>query len=475
MPEPSATPENDEVLIVDAGGDRLALLATEVQEIIRPPVLTRVPHSPPNLLGVANLRGLVLPVVSLAGLLGSKPQAETRSTRVVVVNGLSPVGLLVDAVTSLTRTSEGRRIELGELLGQAFRTSARLERKVLEPESDAGTQDEAIANERVFLAFAVAGQEYALPIAEVVSIATTPDAMASLPRTDAAMLGVAELDGALVPLVSARLLLGFTRQDGPGRASRIVLTRLGEGIVGLVVDGMREIIRVTPEMLDPVPPVLTRGKGEAQVEAICRLDNGNRLISILASEKLFDPETVARVLAQSELGTQQMSRVETETEAATQQFIVFRLGEESYGLPIGSIDEIVRCPENFTRVPRAPKFVKGLMSLRGKALAVIDQRQRFSVPGKGGDANQRIIVVTFDSLQAGFLVDSVSEVLTLSAADLSPAPELGSDTSQVIDRVATIKRDGHMILLVDPKALLDRAERDLIGALGKTAEAAKKP
>lgn len=86
-------------------------------------------------------------------------------------------------------------------------------------------------------------------------------------------------------------------------------------------------MRVTPEMLDQVPPVLTRAKGEAQVEAICRLDDGNRLISILASGKLFDPETVARVLAQAELGAQQMSRTETGGEV-TQQFIVFRLGDE---------------------------------------------------------------------------------------------------------------------------------------------------
>jgi purine-binding chemotaxis protein CheW len=406
-------------------------------------------------------------------LLGSEPQAETRSTRVVVVNGKSPVGLLVDAVSALTKTSEGKRIDLTELLGQTFGTVARMERKVIELDGNSEEHDEKVADEQVFLAFDVAGQEYALPIAEVVSIAATPDVVASLPHTDAAMRGVAELEGALVPLVSARVLLGFENQGGSGDASRIVLTRLGNGVVGLVVDGMREIIRATPEMLDPVPPVLMRARGEAQVEAICRLDNGNRLISILASGKLFDPETVARVLAQAERGAQQMSSTETGGEAA-QQFIVFRLGDESYGLPIGSIDEIVRCPENLTRLPRAPKFVKGLMSLRGKALPVLDQRQRFSILGKGEGAKQRVIVVTIDSLQAGFLVDSVSEVLTLSASELRPAPELGSDASRVIDRVATIERGGHMILLVDPKALLDRAERDLVGAVGKSAGAVKK-
>jgi purine-binding chemotaxis protein CheW len=115
------------------------------------------------------------------------------------------------------------------------------------------------------------------------------------------------------------------------------------------------------------------------------------------------------------------------------------------------------------------------MSLRGKALPVIDQRQRFTVPGSAAGAKQRVIVVTIDAIRAGFLVDSVSEVLTISEESLSLAPEFSSDTARVIDRVATIERDGRMILLVDPKVLLDRAERDLLEQLGRDSEAADKP
>ncbi len=253
-----------------------------------------------------------------------------------------------------------------------------------------------------------------------------------------------------------------------------MLARLGESVVGLVVDAMKEIVRATPEQLDTVPPVLTRARGEAQVEAICRLDDGSRLISILSTAKLFDPETMTRVLAQAELGAHQMPSGDMAAEAV-QQFIVFQLGEESYGLPISAVDEIVRSPDTFTRIPKAPKFIRGLMSLRGKSLPVIDQRQRFTVPGSATAAKQRVIVVTIDAIRAGFLVDSVSEVLTISEESLSPAPEFASDTARVIDRVATIERDGRMILLVDPKVLLDRAERDVLQQLGRDAEAADKP
>src|SRR4029079_17596853 len=193
--------------------------------------------------------------------------------------------------------------------------------------------------------------------------------------------------GSLIPLVSARVLLGFKDSRNSTQAERIVITRLGDHPIGLLVDSMRDIVRVAPDELDDVPPVLTRAKGEAQVEAICRLEAGRRLISILSPSKLFDAGTVACVTAEADQGAQQIatetpaqaaetltrSQTAAETPAqAAEQFLVFQMDQESYGIPIGSIDEVVRCPDNLTRVPRAPAFVKWLMNLRGTAIAVRD-------------------------------------------------------------------------------------------------------
>ncbi len=110
------------------------------------------------------------------------------------------------------------------------------------------------------------------------------------------------------------------------------------------------------------------------------------------------------------------------------------------------------------------------MKLRGKAIPVIDQRQRFAISGDEDSARRRIVIVTIDGLQAGFLVDSVSEILSVDERDLSPAPKFDADSTKVIDRVALIERGGHMVLLVDPKALLDRAERDVLASLNDTGE-----
>ncbi|HET6388545.1 chemotaxis protein CheW [Hyphomicrobium sp.] len=460
------------VLVFEAAGERFALPLNSIVEIVRPGAITRVPHSPPELLGVANFRGTVAPVVSANVLLGKERSATSAASRIIMIRRKSMVGLLVDKVATASRSSDVSLLDVDALLAANFQLHAPRDRQfVARGTSPAQAEDEA-QNELVFVSFTIARQEFALGIDRIAGVTLLPSAIARLPRTDQAMLGAAEVDGALVPLVSLHFLLGFPPSELDQKTSRVILVQLGEALVGVVVDGVREIVRIAPDALDPVPPVLTRAKGEAQIEAICRLGRGRRLISILNPAKLFDSETVDRVLAAAERGSTPMKSGE-EKLAVGEQFVVFQLSDEYYGLPIEAVDEVVRCPENLTRVPVAPPFVKGLMNLRGKAVPVIDQRQRFAVETSSQNGSyRRVIVVTVDGLKAGFLVDKVSEVLTVPADELEPAPELATQTGNAIDRVAMIEREGHMILLVDPKALLDRAEREFLESITNVSEAA---
>jgi purine-binding chemotaxis protein CheW len=78
------------VLIFRSGTERLSLAAHEVVEVVRPPRIARVPHAPPGVCGVANLRGAVLPILSLAILLGRTQSPATGTTRVLVLNSGTP-------------------------------------------------------------------------------------------------------------------------------------------------------------------------------------------------------------------------------------------------------------------------------------------------------------------------------------------------------------------------------------------------
>ncbi len=462
------------------GDARLAVAADEVAEVLRRPRLTRVPHAPAGLAGVTNLRGAVAPVVSLARLLG-KPETHSADARVILLDRSPPVAFLVDEVTALSAAGaewdgatlaagelflddDGprRAIDLNALLDKAFAARGGVVRG-----RSATTQTEARTPVREIglMAFELAGQDYALPLEQVREVMAMPAGVAAMPRTDAAMIGAVALRGAVLPLVSARALLGLAERRLRGD-ERVVVTLIGDAAIGLVVDRLSAILRADESAIGPVPAVLNRGRGEARIEGLYRRPDGRGLVSILNPERLFEDESVAHILAD---GRQKGDAAMTETmTAAGEQFVIFRLGEEEYGLPIAAVDEIVRLPDSLTRVPHAPGFVEGVMNLRGRVVPVIDQRARFQVDGEAGPSRRRVIVTRIGELQAGFKVDSVSEVLELSAEQLRPTPELAGEDGGVFDRIASLAVGGRMILLVDPKALLDRAEADLLAAMSAT-------
>ncbi len=474
-----ASAQTDQRLTVRAGRARVAMAASGVAEIIRAPRITRMPHGPPGLIGVTHLRGAVLPVVSLSQLLGG--MEATDATRVVVLRRDQPIGLAVDAVEALKTMEVGQAApEYGRLLLDdedgarwfdldaalderfaAFRTA----RRAPEREAARAVADVAVAD-LAFLGFTLAGQDYALPLDAVAEVMTAPKAIAALPHTEDVLLGVFELRGVVLPAVSLRALLGLVERRLQGD-ERIVVVRIGGHRLALLVDQVSVILRAARSAVGPAPSLFNRGAGEARIDSVLRLPDGRGLVSILSPERILADDRVSQLLAEA-TDNKEMAMVSTMSSAARERFLVIHLGEERYGLPIAAVDEVVRLPETLTRLPRAPAYVKGVMNLRGSVIPVIDQRQRFSVLGAKAASAERVVVVTLGRLQAGFAVDAVSRILEIDADDLMPAPELSDGGQRLFDRAARVEREGDVILLIDPKALLDRAEADLLRDL--TAE-----
>lgn len=466
-------------LTVRAAGARMSLPAQAVAEVIKRPRLTRVPHAPPGLLGVAHLRGAVLPVVSLGRILGLD---GGDGDRVVVLRRDPPVGLVVDGVEALSfadddkaeagddrlRLSRGDGtpwLDLGEALDATF-AADRGRRRTAAIGLDAARPalERSGEPDLVFLGFALAGQGYGLPLDAVVEVAAVPKAIAELPRTEAVLLGVCDYRGQILPVLSARGLLGLAG-DALDARGRLVVVRIGGERVGLVVDEVNAIVRAAPERLGKAPSLFNRGGGEARIDTVLRLADGRGVLAILTPDRLLADARVAQWMA---LGShsKEAEMAETRQAATRERFVILRLGDERYGLPIAAVDEVVRAPDQLTRLPKAPAYVRGVMNLRGKTLPVIDQRLRFSAPGEA-TANGRVVVVTVEGLQAGFAVDGASEILEVGADELLPAPELSGDQARLFDRA--VERGGEVILLVDPKTLLAVAEADLLRDLTRAS------
>ncbi len=319
------------------------------------------------------------------------------------------------------------------------------------------------------VSFELGTQEYALPLDRVREIIPLPEHISQVPRPESAVLGVVTLHDRLLPLVSLRALLGLPEARETRDGGKVLVVSMGHGAVGVVADRTREVLRVDARLVDPAPALLTRGAGEAEIASICRLDHGKRLVAVLSPDRLFRSELVKRVLSEQTAEAGASDAGTNRDEMADEQFIVFRLGDQEYGLPIAAVDEIARPPERITRLPKAPAFIDGVMNLRGGVVPIVDLRRRFELPSEEPQATRRILVVAVRGGRTGFMVDGVSEVLKLSPDAITPAPDVASEQMRLIGRVANLDAQGRMILLIDPTRLLDNVEADVLDTFDRTA------
>lgn len=458
----SSTAETDERrLLFQVGEQCHEIDARRVLEVVRVPSITRVPNGPAALAGIANLRGRPLPVLSMRRMLDCGPDAHRGDGRIIVYDHGGAVGLLVDDVLRLSADHTSVPLNgLGDLLDAAFKAARR---KPVDRSTTAAAAGEEQSTKTLMalLSFRVAGQLYGLPLKDIREVGLIPSETAAIPNATSALIGLVQLRQGVLPLVSLAALLGIGHSVNKG-GYMIVVEHESERI-GLAVDEVDVIRRLPEHAIDVVPAVLQRGHGDGQISAIGRTADNGLLISILSPDKLFGHHAITQAIEHN-AGAQSVEAMPG-THDAIEQFLIFQLGDEAYGLPIAEVDEVIRVPGEVTRMPGAPGFVMGVINLRGKAIPLIDQRTRFATSAAPETTKARAIILTLGSLQAGFVVDGVSEVKAVSSAALSVAPEFSSDETDVFDRIVHIESDDRLILLIDPQALLTRAERDIVAAI----------
>jgi purine-binding chemotaxis protein CheW len=138
------------------------------------------------------------------------------------------------------------------------------------------------------------------------------------------------------------------------------------------------------------------------------------------------------------------------------QVVGFRIGNETYGVRIGSVREIVRVPE-ITTVPNAPEAIEGVINLRGKIIPVMDLRKRFGSAGLQPDKKNRILVVELENRLLGLIVSSASEVLKIPPSEIEPPGTVFAEgESSYVTGVGKLK--GRLIILLDIARLLRQPE-----------------
>ena len=142
---------------------------------------------------------------------------------------------------------------------------------------------------------------------------------------------------------------------------------------------------------------------------------------------------------------------------ASLQCLLFLLGEEAFALEISSVREIIQ-QGHMTPVPLMPNFVRGVINLRGAVVPVIDLHARFGRPA--ATLGKKTCIVIFDSLRGGervelgLLVDAVSEVVDIPAAEIEPPPNFGGSVRRDFIR-GMGKLGPRFVVILDPDKAFD--------------------
>lgn len=474
-----------------AGDEVFAVDMNPVQEIIRVPDVVKVPLAPHTLEGLANLRGKVLPIISLRRIFGFAECEYNDSTRAIVIDLGQPLGFVVDRVASVVGVESGKIegvesirstvntellsglikdvgghavimvLDFAKLIAREFAeiaTVAKNSDMTSGPVTGNEIDEDETNDELQLVSFEVAGQEYAMDIADVQEIVQIPEEIIHVPHSESHVMGIMTLRNRLLPLVNLRRMFDLPNRENDDH-SRIVVVSLGSASVGVVMDSVNEVLRVAKANVDAMPGLLARNGDLADITEICRLNNGKRLVSIISAENLFRhsavKEALTTVATLHDDNNRENADLDDERIDDDEQVVVFRLDKEEFGVPIDSVQEIVRVPEQLTNVPKAPSFVEGVINLRGSVLPVIDLRRRLGMSTIERSDRQRVVVFLISGMRTGFIVDSVAEVLKIHKSAIEPAPHLSSEQAKLVSRMANLEKQQRMVQLIEPAHLID--------------------
>jgi len=141
-----------------------------------------------------------------------------------------------------------------------------------------------------------------------------------------------------------------------------------------------------------------------------------------------------------------------ETAEASEQILTFSLDSQEYGVPIIKVQEI-KGWSKVTPLPNSPQYVRGVLNLRGTIVPIIDLRLRFNLVETTYDAFTVIIVLNIGARYAGIVVDSVSDVVSLTPEQRCVPPDFeGQANRQFIEGLAQV--DGKLLILLDVERLV---------------------
>ena len=149
------------------------------------------------------------------------------------------------------------------------------------------------------------------------------------------------------------------------------------------------------------------------------------------------------------------------TEEMMNKYLIFQL-DEAYALELYKVIEIIEL-QKITKVPETPDYIPGVMNLHGLVLPIIDVRARFKKTDESGVKRKCVIVVDFNGMRLGLIVDNVVDLVTISDAKVTPPPTVGTHYSHVFIKAIGVYENS-MCLILDTDKLVNYEDLEQINS-----------
>lgn len=449
--------------------DEFALEVKNIHEVVNSPEkLVSMPLAPKYVLGIFNLRGLIIPVIDLKFIFEMETDSNPLSNKKIAIvefEGIK-VGLLFDSTGQIFRNKENEKndfkyddqksnanvvsgaikLDGGKRIVQILNAQALLKlEKVPLAENENFSSDakvkkaKAQRSRKQCISFFVAGNRFGMGIETIHEIIKVPSLKASA-LSVGVCLGILDLRGDIIPVVDFAGLLKYREPQEYKTTSenqRILVLKFGNEKVGLLIDSVESIISYYLDELLHVP-VLSSEKASLFLGCLSKDEVGD--VILLKSEEIFSNAELNAItqghsnLYKSNVDEKHLSKLKS----ARKTYITFKI-DNLYALEMHEVKELIEYPANIIRPPGLSKFIKGMLNLRGIIVTILDVRALYNIESNTDLSNAKILIFEKMGVSYGLIVDSVEHIVSFSESEQLKLPAILQNQSESKNGAIDIK------------------------------------
>ncbi|MEO1323111.1 MAG: chemotaxis protein CheW [Pseudomonadota bacterium] len=438
------------------GESEFAVSVEAIQEVVNEPEeFADIPLSPDYLIGLFNLRGVIIPVVDLHTIFGSASEAPEMERKIAIIeHGEHCFGLLVDRTGDVFNTRDAEQSLFSRVQGDLRETivsgvfklddGARLV-QILDPFEllnlerlprvtgglRSGLSRRKRGPRHQCISFKVGTATCAFDmdsIKEIVELEKIDDTTLASEWT----LGAIDLRGNTVPVIDFRVYLSNVDAEPVEslieRNCKLIVMKMGDNLISLLVDEIENIISYYDDDLLPFPSV---GLHRGEMFKGCLGNDDDKMVLLLDHQLVFSDEQVAQVTrGHSALFHEKTEAKETHSKNKRNRrtLITFRINA-NFALDIENVSEVIGFPDAVMEPPNLPDYIEGMVNLRGALIPIINLRLLYGLPSVSREQTKLLIFAQGDQKYA-IMVDAVESIINVDDSNSGLLPRLSNAASE---------------------------------------------